>query len=852
MYKIKTTPKLQTGISSRNYNFWTNRSLIIEITFFNEVGHCHLILFLCFAQREILVKCSHVLLLTSSIAIFSACGKQVAPSATSDSPTFESAAIVPGSLGIEMSKSRFEAGKPRTVQVAITGITGNQTTRVGFTNLPVGVTVTPSVLVFTPVRDPLSPWGWTQRSQNVTVSVSSAFKGSTLDLSADVFSISSDRASATPTPNTGQNKVTLKLDVIQPDNRYIDINLKGKSVGGLPVNVERRVAGQPWKLLAEVPATQTVYRDTNQIMPDIAYHYRLSSGKENHGEIVTHLGESGRTGTGRGKDTDKVPTGNGIDIANYFAKLYGWETVSPPKEDGEKETGKTTKDGTTKDADHKPVPATCTTKSYSLTSTPEKVVMLNPTAGQLYPGAIIQGKSYYSGNPTLLPVDRADLTISDDLAYPGNTIVVKKPTMSAYMAAYNTMLKAAKDNNVSPQGNIFFDSTEIKNTETAFVKLDVSAKFSKQSVGIVGSFDHSDELTTLTAVFQQRAHTISIDTPEGPADFFDPAYTLSDLKVLEPSGQIGMDNPPVYVSSVTYGRILMFSMTSKEKKDDLQAALNYLYGEACSKEAKDKDPKCKINGTGVSVELEAKYKKILKESQVRVVAYGGNPQNIEALIKSAKLSDYFSSANTLDQFVPTSYVLRSFNNSIAKVAETTNYSIQECTPKPVKAWKVRITIDHFHVIDDADPVGPGDLYGTIKLNGKSLWDHEDRNDYVEVGDGEDLDLSKDGLNQLTVIMPVDPNNIHPDFKPLNIKLEGWIKDNDPAGNPDDEIATFFSKEMLGYDATGRDILFDSAAGDSKLYSIDLRGRPVSGAAGLVEPGSGTLYYKVERLEPIYE
>ncbi|MFN8509401.1 MAG: thiol-activated cytolysin family protein [Deinococcaceae bacterium] len=794
-------------------------------------------------------------MLTSSIAIFSACGKQVAPSVASNGSTFESAAVVTGSLGIEMSKSRFEAGKPKTVQVAITGITGNQTTRVGFTNLPAGVTVTPSVLVFTPVRDPLSPWGWSQRSQNVTVSVSSAFKGSTLDLSADVFSISSDRASATPT--TGQNKVTLKLGVIQPDNRYIDVNLKGKSVGGLSVNVERRVTGQPWKLLAEVPATQTVYRDTNQVMPDIAYFYRLSSGRENYSEIVTHLGESSRTdtgtdtGTGTG-GTGKMPTGNGIDIENYFSKLHGWESVSPPRQDGERETGRTTRDGTVTNPDNKPVPATCTTKSYSLTSTPEKVVMLNPTAGQLYPGAIIQGKSYYGGNPTVLPVRRADLTISDDLAYPGNTVVVKKPTMSAYMEAYNTMLKAAKDNNVSPQGNIFFDSTEIKNTETAFVKLDVSAKFSKQSVGIVGSFDHSDELTTLTAVFQQRAHTISIDTPEGPADFFDPAYTLSDLKALEPSGQIGMDNPPVYVSSVTYGRILIFSMTSKEKKADLQAALNYLYGEACSKEDKASDPKCKVGNSGVSVELEAKYKKILKESQVRVVAYGGNPSNIEALIKSAKLSDYFSSTNTLDQFVPTSYVLRSFNNSIAKIAETTNYSVQECTPKPVKAWKVRITVDHLHLIDGADSVGSGDLYGTIKLNGRSLWDHENRDDYIQVGDGEDLDLSKDGLNQLTVIMPVDPNNIHPDFKPLNIKLEGWIMDNDPVWNPDDEIAAPFSREMLGYDATGRDILFDSAAGDSKLYSIDLRGRPVSGAPGFIEPGAATLYYKVERLEPIYE
>lgn len=845
MYKITTIPKLQPGVFSRNYNFWTNRSLLMGITFFDEVGHCHLTLFLCFAKREIFVKYSHVLLLTSSIAIFSACGKQVAPSATSDSPTFESAAIVPGSLGVEMSKSLFEAGKPRTVQVAITGITGNQTTRVGFTNLPAGVTVTPSVLVFTPVRDPLSPWGWTQRSQNVTVSVSLAFKGSTLDLSADVFSISSDRASATP--NTGQNKVTLKLDVIQPDNRYIDIDLKGKSVGGLPVKVERRVAGQPWKLLAEVPATQTVYRDTNQIMPDIAYYYRLSSGKENYGETTTYLGESRRT------SANKMRGPNADDINNYFGSLFGWTTVSPPKQDGEKETGRTTKDGTAKDADNKPVPATCTTKSYSLTSTPEKVVMLNPTAGILYPGSLVQGKGYYNGSLRELPVrQRAPMTIVSDLVHEGNSIAILKPDYATYQEAYAKLIQKANDSGVLPRGNIFFDSVDIKDTETAFVKLDVSAKFSKQSVSVVGSYDRSRESTTLTAVFQQRSHTVNMVTPEEPADFFDPSYTAADLKRFEASGQIGKDNPPVYVSSVTYGRILIFSITSKDNKDDVQATLNYLYGEACGKDDKDKNENCKIKDTGVSVELEAKYKKILKESQVKVIAYGGNPNNIEGLVKSAKLSEYFKESNNLTQFVPTSYVLRNFDGSTAKVAETTEYSVEECTPKPVKAWKVKITIDHLHVIDDADPVGSGDLYGTIKLNGKPLWDHEDRNDYVEVGDGEDLDLSKDGLNQLTVIMPVDPNNQNKDFKPLNIKLEGWINDNDPAGNPDDEIATSFSREMLGYDATGRDILFDSAAGDSKLYSIDLRGRPVSGPAGMVEPGSATLYYKVERLEPIYE
>jgi hypothetical protein len=66
----------------------------------------------------------------------------------------------------------------------------------------------------------------------------------------------------------------------------------------------------------------------------------------------------------------------------------------------------------------------------------------------------------------------------------------------------------------------------------------------------------------LTAYFVQRMFSVSMVLPQTPGEVFSDAFTSQKLQEQIDHGRIGDDNLPVYVSSVAYGRILMFSFTS--------------------------------------------------------------------------------------------------------------------------------------------------------------------------------------------------------------------------------------------------------------------------------------------------
>ena len=53
-------------------------------------------------------------------------------------------------------------------------------------------------------------------------------------------------------------------------------------------------------------------------------------------------------------------------------------------------------------------------------------------------------------------------------------------------------------------------------------------------------------------------------------------FTKASLLEQQRLGRIGQGNPPVVVSNITYGRMLLYSVTAKASSSDLQGALNDL------------------------------------------------------------------------------------------------------------------------------------------------------------------------------------------------------------------------------------------------------------------------------------
>src|SRR5690606_17284507 len=90
--------------------------------------------------------------------------------------------------------------------------------------------------------------------------------------------------------------------------------------------------------------------------------------------------------------------------------------------------------------------------------------------------------------------------------------------------------------------------------------------------GSLGS-DISEDKLTVTAYFAQQMFTAYMVLPQYPGDVFSDAFTDDILQQEIETNRMGPENPPVYVSSITYGRILMYSFTSTATEAKINATL---------------------------------------------------------------------------------------------------------------------------------------------------------------------------------------------------------------------------------------------------------------------------------------
>lgn len=127
---------------------------------------------------------------------------------------------------------------------------------------------------------------------------------------------------------------------------------------------------------------------------------------------------------------------------------------------------------------------------------------------------------------------------------------------------------------------------------------------------------------TVTFYFVQRAFSVGVVTPASPAHFFNNQFTYADLQQIN-QGTIAPNNIPVYVAGVSYGRILLFTLTSTSSADSIKAAVTASYT------------------TIASGSLDYKYKQILSSSRMTIAALGGSVTDAENLIRNGNIGDFF-------------------------------------------------------------------------------------------------------------------------------------------------------------------------------------------------------------------
>lgn len=369
--------------------------------------------------------------------------------------------------------------------------------------------------------------------------------------------------------------------------------------------------------------------------------------------------------------------------SSYLQKLPTWQEYSPVKPDVPETAG----------TPSQPAPETvqgvevrdpvsdlvtgyrteeylCTSTPYSMTATPEKIVMFSPDREVLWPGAMLQGKSHRDGLGSLLPLtirERAPIKVSiPSLATQDNFRLVSVPDQAEVNQAIGSMVANADTGKLVTPSTIQFVMEDYSSEEAFALKAQMSGRYMGFSASASGSVKRESNEHTVMVYFFEKMFEVVVEPPATPGQFFSEDFTATRLNEQIALGKIGPDNPPLYVSNVVYGRMLAFTFTSTASSTEIKAALSAAYKGIFS----------------ASGSLSTEHKKILERGKITVTSLGGESKATLGVIASGDWKVYFTDTARLTSAYPISYTFRNLRDgSIASVTEATEYRVKSCELK---------------------------------------------------------------------------------------------------------------------------------------------------------------------------
>jgi hypothetical protein len=323
----------------------------------------------------------------------------------------------------------------------------------------------------------------------------------------------------------------------------------------------------------------------------------------------------------------------------------------------------------------------------------ESTVAFVVHASVLWPGATIQGVSLSSGVLSPIPLSRAPgvMVLTNVMLGgtqpPSYSKALKQPSLDSAETARQELIRQKLPQDSAAK--ISFSMNQFYSLDHAMLQIGASVEWLSGSARAQLDSSKFSEQNNFIVSFVQAYYTVAWETPASPEAVFKSNVHMEDAKLY-----IGPGNPPVYVDSVTYGRMLIFTVSSKTESSELKASLNAAFNSYS------------VSG---SISLSADQKRVLQESEVKVLGLGGPASGVVDLItspdKAQALQAYLRSGQNFSQAspgVPISYQARYLRDfGIAKVAFTTDYNVETWTPNPLKVQALKVSL-HTHNDDKDD------------------------------------------------------------------------------------------------------------------------------------------------------
>jgi thiol-activated cytolysin len=325
---------------------------------------------------------------------------------------------------------------------------------------------------------------------------------------------------------------------------------------------------------------------------------------------------------------------------------------------------------------------------YTAAAGYDEQIVLNPQTDVIYPGALIKGESILDGSYVPITADRKPITISTSLQGAETvSVIVEDPKLSTVREAVNGLMNQEYD---VPPANLGFTVENIYNREQMDLALNISYSSGINSVS--GSFDFSNTKirSRVVAKFIQNYYTLDLDLPSEPSDLIEGDPNASNFGSLM----------PMYVSTVTFGRMALFTIESELSSSEVHTYLEAAYGQ-------------------VEGDASADFEKLSAKSTMKVYVLGGSGEDASATINGFQdFKSYITSGGNFSKTspgAPVSYKLRYIHdNTIARVVSTASYPVRTAIPR-TDNLRYSISVRLYQMTPKfSDQTGSNDLFGSVK------------------------------------------------------------------------------------------------------------------------------------------
>ncbi len=317
-----------------------------------------------------------------------------------------------------------------------------------------------------------------------------------------------------------------------------------------------------------------------------------------------------------------------------------------------------------------------------------KVLAAGSNLSNLYPGALVQGATLRGGNPAVInELARAPITMRISLPISKQSIEVRNVnsvTMAQAIADLQRLAATEQGVREVIPANMIFELTEATTFDQSSTALGVAAGYSNPIKGIAAdgninsSTSRSVKTNSVVVKFVQEMYTIQLaeDLLPSGSSFFDRTVRETDLQALIAAGKFGPDNVPLYLESITYGRVLFFSARSTDVSDvnELKTAMN-VAGRAFS--------------GGAS--LSTRQKSVLNTATYQIVPFGGPQSAALAAIGSLDWSKFFVPAEATTA-VPIAFTVKTLKGrQVATIHNNVLYDERSACEAP-KSYSLDVTL----------------------------------------------------------------------------------------------------------------------------------------------------------------